>query len=470
MIAPPKRTLRGETSAEPNLGLSHDVKAWYGLVIAAVLVNATFETMLLPALPLIRAGLSLTPAQVGLLYAAYPLAAAVSLPIVGKLSDILGARRLIAAALLMLTVGTMLPALAPSWLALLVGQGLQGVGTALVPLGIALLGETRGETGGVRSGSLITAAAASTALGLLLAGALLSVVGYRALFCAAFGLNACLLLLAGWMSRRSSHVPQHGGGTVDWLGALLLGSALVALLMTLSAITQGGGLKSAALGASSLLLLALFCVRSISSADPLLDLRLLATPAINRVAVIQLFSGFGANALLVAVPLIVQAGASGLDVGRGAAQGGLALAPFGVASIFGPMIVAPVRARWGQGAVMMAGALAVMAAPLILMATRDMGAVALAAGCLGLGVGLLLTQSFDLVGTTVPIARVASSSSLMFVLKMVGSAFGSQISLAVLGARPSDAAIVQASGLSALALAMSAIAALGILRIGRPRR
>src|SRR3546814_8494783 len=60
---------------------------WNLLVIAAVLVNATFETMLVPAIPPIREDLGLTAPQSAWVLTAFMLAAAVSMPIVGKLGD-----------------------------------------------------------------------------------------------------------------------------------------------------------------------------------------------------------------------------------------------------------------------------------------------------------------------------------------------------------------------------------------------
>src|SRR3546814_5395261 len=70
---------------------------WNLLVIAAVLVNATFETMLVPAIPLIREDLGLTAPQSAWVLTAFMLAAAVSLPIVGKLGDIFGSERVLTA-------------------------------------------------------------------------------------------------------------------------------------------------------------------------------------------------------------------------------------------------------------------------------------------------------------------------------------------------------------------------------------
>ena len=123
------------------------VRVWNLLVIGAVLVNATFETMLVPAIPLIRDDLGLTAPQSAWVLTAFMLAAAVSLPIVGKLGDIFGSERVLTAVFAALTVGVILPPLGNSFAALVAGQALQGLGVSLVPLGVALLTKQRGEGG-----------------------------------------------------------------------------------------------------------------------------------------------------------------------------------------------------------------------------------------------------------------------------------------------------------------------------------
>src|SRR3546814_4445078 len=65
--------------------------------------------------------------------------------------------------------------------------------------------------------------------------------------------------------------------------------------------------------------------------------------------------------------------------------------------------------------------------------------VGIAMGTLGFGIGLLLTQSFDLVGSTVAPHRVASIGSLIYVLKMVGAALGGQAAIAFIGPAPTAA-------------------------------
>lgn len=443
---------------------------WTGLVIVAILVNATFETMLFPALPLIKADFHLTTVEVGWAFTAYSLAAAISLPVVGKLCDIYGPRRLLIGVIAALTIGVLLPVASRSFPALVIGQGLQGLGATLMPLGIALLSNARTGSEDVRSAGLITAGAISTAGGMVLAGVLLGVTGYRTLYWGAFTLNIVILLAACIVALRPGQRWSRVSGVVDWLGALLLGGGLVSLLL---AVSMGGadGWLTPSVGAlltGSAVLFALFLVRSRSVAEPLISLALLRVRSFNRVAIIQLFSGFGAIATFVLVPLIVQSPEGAGGFGRNASTSGFALAPFGICCIFAPLIVSRLRALIGVPMVMVVGSLIAVAGPVLLIAAWNIAVVGFAMGILGFGIALLLTQSFDLVGTAAPAKSVASLSGLVFVLKMIGSALGGQTSTSLVGVEPSEAGFTVALMLAALGMVVSAVAAVSLLKGAKP--
>src|SRR3546814_5275835 len=67
-----------------------------------------------------------------------------------------------------------------------------------------------------------------------------------------------------------------------------------------------------------------------SAKFPLIDVALLRLPAVNRVAIVQLLSGFGTFATFVAVPVMIQAPTASGGLGLDASASGYALAPFGI--------------------------------------------------------------------------------------------------------------------------------------------
>src|SRR3546814_13690471 len=111
--------------------------------------------------------------------------------------------------------------------------------------------------------------------------------------------------------------------------------------------------------------------------------------------------------------------------------------------------------------VLFAASLVAVAGPaLLLVSGGGILMVGIAMGTLGFGIGLLLTQSFDLVGSTVAPHRVASIGSLIYVLKMVGAALGGQAAIAFIGPAPTAANFAPAYTLAPPALAGPALAPL----------
>ena len=69
------------------------------------------------------------------------LAGAVTMPVSGRLADMLGKQRILVASTLLLVAGSVVCALADSLAPMLVGRALQGLAMGFIPVGIALLRE-----------------------------------------------------------------------------------------------------------------------------------------------------------------------------------------------------------------------------------------------------------------------------------------------------------------------------------------
>ncbi|MGW6511419.1 MFS transporter, partial [Streptomyces niveus] len=67
------------------------------------------------------------------------LVAAVCVPVVGRLGDLVGKRTMLLVCSVPLIAGSVVCALSSSVIPMIIGRGLQGMGMGMVPLGIALL-------------------------------------------------------------------------------------------------------------------------------------------------------------------------------------------------------------------------------------------------------------------------------------------------------------------------------------------
>ncbi|HCS56803.1 MAG TPA: MFS transporter, partial [Gordonia polyisoprenivorans] len=108
---------------------------------ASVLLLSMIQTLAVPALPQIGEQLDVSLTTVGWVTTATMLAASAFTPLLGRLGDVYGHKRVILAALALTLAGSLVAALADSIDVLIVGRVLQGASFGLFPLAISVLRE-----------------------------------------------------------------------------------------------------------------------------------------------------------------------------------------------------------------------------------------------------------------------------------------------------------------------------------------
>src|SRR3954468_19483098 len=100
---------------------------------------AVLQSLVAPALPAIATDLRASTGDISWVLTAYLLAASVLTPILGRLGDMVGKRRVLLAVLVILAAGTLLAALAPNLPTLIAARALQGAAGAILPLSIGIV-------------------------------------------------------------------------------------------------------------------------------------------------------------------------------------------------------------------------------------------------------------------------------------------------------------------------------------------
>ena len=108
-------------------------RATFAVILVAVLAYALLQSLVLPVLPTIQANLHTSQSTVTWVLTAYLLAASVATPILGRLGDMMGKRKVLVAVLVLLGAGALLAAVASSIAALVVARAMQGAGGAVLP-------------------------------------------------------------------------------------------------------------------------------------------------------------------------------------------------------------------------------------------------------------------------------------------------------------------------------------------------
>jgi MFS family permease len=114
-------------------------RATFAVILVAVLAYALPQSLVLPVLPTIQANLHTSQSTVTWVLTAYLLAASVATPILGRLGDMMGKRKVLVAVLVLLGAGALLAAVASSIAALIVARAMQGAGGAVLPLAFGVV-------------------------------------------------------------------------------------------------------------------------------------------------------------------------------------------------------------------------------------------------------------------------------------------------------------------------------------------
>jgi EmrB/QacA subfamily drug resistance transporter len=271
----------GGAAPTPALGSSRRAVFVISIICAAQFVLQLDFSVVNVALPAIQRELGMPAAQLQWIVTGYALAFGSLLLAGGRLADLLGRRRLLAAGLVLFAVASLACGLAQWPVMLIIARIVQGAAGAMVsPAALSLLTTTNAE-GAARNRALAiwqaTTAAGATA-GIVAGGLLTQYFGWRAVFLVNPPIIAVMLAL---LPRLPAGGRSGSGGSVDVRGALLVTTGIAALIFGLSSGQQHGFTAPATIIALILavLLTAGFVFAEKKSPAPMLPLSILAEPA-----------------------------------------------------------------------------------------------------------------------------------------------------------------------------------------------
>ena len=283
------------------------------------------------------AGLGAGPGAQAWILSSMSLGAAAGLLSSGAIGDDYGRRRTFVAGALLLAGSSVLGALAPTALALVVARVLQGLGgAAMLACGLGLIGQAfpEGPARARATGVWGAALGAGVAAGPILAAGLGVIGGWRLPYLLT-ALAAAAVATAGRMMLSESRAARPG--RVDVAGALLLGLGLAAVLAGLVEGRAGWNrLPPIGLLVVGLALVVAFAVVEHRIAHPMFDLALLRRVDFVGATVAALAAGAGILALSTVVPTLIERG-----LGEGAVLASVVLLAWSATSV-----VTSLGARW----------------------------------------------------------------------------------------------------------------------------
>lgn len=162
-------------------------------------------------------------------FSAYLLTSAVSTPIYGKLSDLLGRKKILIIGIIIFLIGTVLSGISQSMVQLIISRAIQGLGAgSILTLTYTIIGDLYDISGRAKiQGLLSTIWGVASILGPFIGGALLIKLSWHWIFFVNIPFGLIAIFMIGYYLHEEVHPRKV---TIDYLGIIFLNIAIVALL------------------------------------------------------------------------------------------------------------------------------------------------------------------------------------------------------------------------------------------------
>ena len=384
-------------------------------VLMAMLLGALDATIVGPAMPNIVRELG-GMALLSWVFTIYSLTSTITIPIVGKLSDLYGRKWFYLGGISIFLAGSALSGAAGEpWLnsiftsltgapqqmfQLILFRGIQGIGGgAMMANGMAIIGDLFEARERARYQGLMGAVfGLASVLGPPLGGWLTDSFTWRWIFYINIPIGIVALAVLATAMPRPQPGQQH---RIDWWGAAALTGGLVPLLL---ALNWGGSVHAWAsptilglLGVAALALVA-FVLRELRASEPILDVTLFRDRSFSASMLVLFLSGVGMFGSIMFLPTFMQ-----VVQGRSASGSGSLLMPMLIAMIGSSIITGQLIARTGKYKIFGLVGMGAAAVGMFLLAqlSPETGNLMLALDMVLVGVG---------IGATMPLFTISLQS------------------------------------------------------------
>ncbi|MFL5995344.1 MAG: MFS transporter [Streptomyces sp.] len=415
-----------EVAPRPNAVVA--VLAFAGIVVSLM------QTLVIPIVPELPRLLDAPASDTAWAVTATLLAAAVATPVVGRLGDMFGKRRMLLVSVVMLVVGSVVCGLSDALVPMIVGRALQGLSSGVIPLGISIM---RDELPAERLAGATALMSASLgvggALGLPTAALIADNFDWHVLFWASAAMGAAALVLV------LAFVPEsrvRTGGRFDAVGAVGMAVGLVSLLLAVSKGADWGWTSGTTLGlfAAAVIVLLLWGLFELRTAQPLVDLRTTARRQVLFTNLASIAVGFSMFAMSLVLPQLLQLPTqTGFGLGKSLLTAGLVMAPSGLVMMaLAPVSAAVSKAR-GPKVTLMIGALIVACGyGLNIVLMSEVWHLVLVSSVIGAGIGFTYGSMPALIMGAVPASETAAANSLNTLMRSIGTSCASAVAGVVL--------------------------------------
>jgi MFS family permease len=314
--------------------------AWVTLAILSFtqIITMYSETMLLPAIPDIINDFNISYNNSSWILSAYLISGAVAAPIVGKLSDVYGGKKMIVVVMIIYIFGITMGGLSSNFTTLVVSRVIQGIGVATLPTAFGIIkGHFPQGRLAIAVGVFTSMSAAGSVVGLVLGASIIGNFGWRATFFSVIPISIILWFVIRQFIYDNKKIPKVAGSnspkdmvvsansdnkskmgtndrddwirTIDIKGTITLAATITSFLIALSYSDTNNNTPSTQIilflfiGTISLML---FIITERRSESPLVNLKLLTNKIILSASIILVLIFLTRFAVFQTIPVLVR--------------------------------------------------------------------------------------------------------------------------------------------------------------------
>lgn len=444
-----------------------------GVLSLSALAYVLLQSMVLPALPEIGRALHTSQSTVAWVLTAYLISASVATPVLGRLGDMFGKKRVLLIVLAALIAGSVLAALTSSVAVMLTARVIQGAGGAIFPLAFSIIRDEfpRERVAGA-IGMISALIGVGAGVAIVVAGPIVENLSIHWLFwIPAVMTGVALVATIFWVPESPITAP----GRINALAVVTLSGWLVCLLLGVSEGGEWGWGSPRILGlfAGAVVLLVAWLMTELRAEQPLVDVRMMRIPAVWWTNISATLFGFGMYSVMIVVPAFLQTpSTAGYGFGASITQSGLALLPLSGAMLVAGILTGRFATRYGSKVPLVAGsALSAAGMLLLTVAHGSEWNFYVAMALVGLGIGFAFSAMSNLVVEAVPAGQTGVATGMNANVRTIGGAIGSQVVASIIAAGIVAQALPKESGyeLSFIVLGV-ALALAGVAAVFVPSR
>ena len=412
-----------------------DIRSRTLLILSSMLLVVNYvETMVIPALPTIENDFSISTTLAGWITSAYMIVAAATSPLMGKLADTYGKKKMYVIAIIFYIVAVFIAGFSPNIWVLIGARAVQGVGFSMFPIAIAIVTDLFPKEKVAFAQAILSATIGiGPALGLLIGSYVVEDLGWPYAFHTAAILSLIIFVIS---LKYLPHTGHRVKEAVDYVGASLIGLGTVMLLVY---ITEGPTLgwdnpENLILLLLSFILYVVFILYERRTKEPLLRLDLFMIRNFATANIVGLISGVGMFTVFIFLVYYAQL-PQPYGLSLSIIQSGLLMSPVALGMvIFGP-IFGRMMPKIGPKPLLVTGSLLTMIAYILLMTYRATPQEVLLDGFLSsLGLVAVILPLVNMVALSLPDQYRTTGMGMNTLLRTIGGAAGPVVATALMQA------------------------------------